>query len=380
MMIIGKESDAIHNLPVEVLECILGNVDDKDVVSAALVSLQWNNVCQTIARQRCANKVPEDILTEILSEQEWGVVDWVEVWRCWIGSKIETSMVEDPVTPKIIKLPNQVTSTCIDGSFVFSGNDDGTLELRDVNEENFMARTHLDDGKVLNICLLKSFDLVLVAGERNLHFFSINFLGETWDKLHSDFCLDLGQNKHLSVFGPRFCVSDNEKIINVFEIFYVGESVHTTRICEVTQDINWVQWKLWREKIIAMQINGEILVYSLLGEKGELMYKSEPYTVVMYKNPSWIFRDVVFCSTVASRGLLNSNYGPHTYVYMSDRWGTRNGTGYWMVGPVDDLSDRVFLQDNHIDLDEAITAYTSASQFESLMRGFCLKKIYPGIK
>ena len=166
----------------------------------------------------------------------------------------------------------------------------------------------------------------------------------------------------------------------MYEIFYVGQTVRTDRICEITQDLSWVQWKLWREKIIGMQINGEIVVYSLLGQKGELMYKSEPYTVVMYKNPSWIFRDIVFCSTLASRGLLNSNYGPHTYVYMSDRWGTRNGTGYWMVGPVDDLSDKCFLQDNDFDMDEAITSYTTSSQFEMLMRGFCLKKIYPGMK
>ena len=45
------------------------------------------------------------------------------------------------------------------------------------------------------------------------------------------------------------------------------------------------------------------------------------------------------------RGLLDSNYGPHTYVYMSDRWDSLNGTGYWMVGPVDDLSDESFLED-----------------------------------
>ena len=380
MIIIDKEVDKIHNLPVEVLEEVFSHVGDRDVVSAAYVSLQWNDVCQRVARRRCADKVPQDILTEILSEQEWGVVDWVEVWRCWVGSKIKIGFKEDSETPKVVKLPQQVTSTVIDGNFVYSGNDDGTLELRDVNRKNFSIRTHINDGKVHSICLVKSFDLVLVAGETGLHFFRMNFLGSTWDKLQADFSLDLGQNKNLSVFGPRFCASDNEKVINVYEIFYVGQIVRTTRICEVPQEMSWVQWKLWREKIIGMQMNGEIVVYSLLGQKGELMYKSEPYTVVMYKNPSWIFRDVVFCSTLASRGLLNSNYGPHTYVYMSDIWGTRNGTGYWMVGPVDDLSDKCFLQDNDIDMDEVITAYTSASQFEQLMRGFCLKKIYPGLK
>ena len=127
-----------------------------------------------------------------------------------------------------------------------------------------------------------------------------------------------------------------------------------------------------------MNSKGEILVYSLLAHFGELMYRSQPYTVVLYKNPSWIFRDVVFCSSLASRGLTNTSYSPHTYIYMSDRWGERNGTGYWMVGPVDDLSDRVFLEENTLDMDQMISEYNTTTHFGKMMREFCLKKIYPG--
>ena len=35
--------------------------------------------------------------------------------------------------------------------------------------------------------------------------------------------------------------------------------------------------------MIGLQTNGEIVVFSLLCPTGQLMYKSEPYTVVMYK-------------------------------------------------------------------------------------------------
>jgi len=378
-MIIIEKDVGIHSLPVEVLEEIFNYVDDKDLISSACVCLRWNDVCQRVARYRCAHKVPQDILTELLSEQEWGVVDWVEVWSCWVGSKIKIGSEDLTDTPMVVPLPQEVTASAIDGSFVYSGNDEGTLEVRDVSRKNAVIRTNINDGKIHSIGLVKSYGLVLVASDTNLHFFTVNFVGRTWDKLQPDFSLGLGPNKHLSIFGPRFCASDDDKVIHVYEIFYVGQTVRTDRICAISQDMSWVQWKLWKEKIIGMQVNGEIVVYSTLGHKGELMYKSEPYTVVMYKNPSWIFRDVVFCSTLASRGMLNNNYGPHTYVYMSDRWGTRNGTGYWMVGPVDDLSDKVFLQDNDIDMDEVITSYTSSSQFELLMRGFCLKKIYPGL-
>ena len=87
----------------------------------------------------------------------------------------------------------------------------------------------------------------------------------------------------------------------------------------------------------------------------------------------------MFCSSLASRGMTNSSYGPHTYVYMSDRWGDRNGTGYWMVGPVDDLSDAVYLEENSVDMDTIISSYTPDRHSGRIMRGFCLKKIYPGL-
>ena len=222
----------------------------------------------------------------------------------------------------------QVTSTAIDGSLVYSGTDDGSLELRDINrEDNLVIRTNIHDGKVYSISLIKCFDIVLVAGETGLHFYRPSLARGRWRKLRSDFILSLGTNKHLSVFGPRFCAADSQAVVNVFEIFYVGQIVRTSLICEIKQvrsfltfhvllstsfvyksqiipimrvkchlvfppqeQQKWVQWKLWREKMIGMNSNGEILVYSLLSQFGEPMYKSEPYTVVLYKNPSWIFR------------------------------------------------------------------------------------------
>ena len=103
------ESQGIRRLPVEVLEKIFSYVEDIDVISAAYASLQWNNVCQRIARKRCGKKIPQDILTEILSEQEWGVVDWVELWKCWITSSLSTAHPDTSrLVPRLLKLPNQV--------------------------------------------------------------------------------------------------------------------------------------------------------------------------------------------------------------------------------------------------------------------------------
>ena len=69
-------------------------------------------------------------------------------------------------------------------------------------------------------------------------------------------------------------------------------------------------------------------------------------TLLLELCPGITFQPSGFLTIINNfRGLLDSNYGPHTYVYMSDRWDSLNGTGYWMVGPVDDLSDESFLED-----------------------------------
>ena len=59
MIIAECEAGAVTRLPAELLEQILGYVEDEDVINAAHASLQWNNVCQRVARRRCADKIPQ---------------------------------------------------------------------------------------------------------------------------------------------------------------------------------------------------------------------------------------------------------------------------------------------------------------------------------
>lgn len=374
---------SIETLPIEVLEEVFSYLGDPDVVSVASVCLQWAGVCQRVARCRCSENIPDDILTEILSQQAWGVVDWVEVWKAWVGSGLlpeATPFQEKREDEQRLSYTQPFRHSVVDGDGVYTGDDQGGLEWRQMGNKTCI-RTHLDDGNVQKICLMPTFGLVMVVGETKLHFFYLDHESNYWERLSADFQLTVGSNHHLSVFGPRFCVADDEGFIRVLEIYYVGLSVRTSEVCRLRQKLSWVQWTLWRDKVIALQTNGEILVFSLLCPNGQLMYKSEPYTVVMYKNPCWIFRDVVFCSSLATRGLLDSNYGPHTYVYMSDRWDSLNGTGYWMVGPVDDLSDESFLEDaaRSYNMDQVASSITNPEHYASMMRGFCLTKIYPGL-
>ena len=144
--LLSSSASGVMRLPAEVLEEVLSYVDDHDVINAANSSIQFNNVCQRIARKRCALKIPQvgpsypydyflsiehdimqDILTEILSEQEWGVVDWVEVWKCWVGSGLDTchsawseDMGSGHVT-RSIQLSSQVRNMTAYPCYYYSG-------------------------------------------------------------------------------------------------------------------------------------------------------------------------------------------------------------------------------------------------------------------
>ena len=69
----------------------------------------------------------QDILTEILSEQEWGVVDWVEVWRCWVSSSLDTchSAWSEDMGPghvtRSIQLSSQVSNMTAHPYYYYSG-------------------------------------------------------------------------------------------------------------------------------------------------------------------------------------------------------------------------------------------------------------------
>ena len=144
--ILSSSASGVMRLPAEVLEEVLSYVDDHDVINAANSSIQFNNVCQRIARKRCALKIPQvgpfkpydyllsiehdnmqDILTEILSEQEWGVVDWVEVWRCWVSSSLDTchSAWSEDMGPghvtRSIQLSSQVSNMTAHTYYYYSG-------------------------------------------------------------------------------------------------------------------------------------------------------------------------------------------------------------------------------------------------------------------
>ena len=118
---------------------------------------------------------------------------------------------------------------------MYTGTEDGFLEVRNINRGNMVMRTNIQDGKVYSISLIKCFGIVLVAGETSLHFYRADLETGRWTKLRSDFMMRLGNNKHLSVFGPRFCASDSGNVVNVFEIFYVGQIVRTSLISEIKQ-------------------------------------------------------------------------------------------------------------------------------------------------
>ena len=65
-----------------------------------------------------------------------------------------------------------------------------------------------------------------------------------------------------------------------------------------------IQWKLWNDAVVVLQSNGEIAIYKIIEDKPKLSYKTEANVMIMYKNPCYMFRDVIFCSTSAAAGLI----------------------------------------------------------------------------
>ena len=65
-----------------------------------------------------------------------------------------------------------------------------------------------------------------------------------------------------------------------------------------------IRWKLWWRKLTVLEISGEISIYQVKGSEAVLQFKSESNMMIMYKNPCFLFRDIIFCSTSASVGLI----------------------------------------------------------------------------
>ena len=115
-----------------------------------------------------------------------------------------------------------------------------------------------------------------------------------------------GANKHLSTFGNIISFSEKDAEITGCETkcSIDKNSIELVTVFNVTLAYAAIQWKLWLDKITVLEVSGEISIYKRKGKETELEYKTESNMMIMYKNPCFLFRDIIFCSTSASVGLI----------------------------------------------------------------------------
>ena len=189
-------------------------------------------------------------------------------------------------------------------SDLYIGQADGLVQHLDALEPTFSQSYNIKDGSVRELEIWFSQSLLVVAGDKELHFLDlknlekISYSAETQLELCPD-------NKHVSCFGEfiTFC-SDENTIVGYVGCGTIKNGVNLEQAFKITLEVKPLQWKLWNKEIIVLESKGEISIYSHQQNVTELKFKCEPNIMLMYKNPSYMFRDVVFCSTSAAVGLI----------------------------------------------------------------------------
>ncbi|XP_023345575.1 uncharacterized protein LOC111714663 [Eurytemora carolleeae] len=251
-------------------------------------------------------------------------------------------------------------------------------------------------------------NLLLAAGQHSLHFYKVesNRFNARYkvfgSKFNAGFRL-LGSrfNAKYKFFGSRFAARDEFNGVHVLEIYYVGHAVRTTRLAVIHQNSAITHWQLWRDKLICILSSGDICVYILYMNPVQEIYRSQCYTDILYKNPIWTFRDIVFVSSLESSVFDDKRETPsNAYSYMSDIWAERNGSGHWYIGSLDQESEnRMFNGGKYLQIDNSTTSadsrastmYSTASRASNMsstassaeedwdnLQGYCLQRQYLG--
>ena len=150
--------------------------------------------------------------------------------------------------------------------------------------------------------------LLVVAGDKELHYLDLKTLEKLSYSSHlqSKHPIELcPENKHISCFGQLITFScDDTNIVGYHGRRSTNRCLDLEPAFKITLKVKPIQWKLWNKEVIVLESTGEISIYRHEHNMIELLFKCEPNIMLMYKNPSCMFRDVVFCSTSAAVGLI----------------------------------------------------------------------------
>ena len=164
----------------------------------------------------------------------------------------------------------------------------------------FRLEHNIGDGAVREIEIWNAENIIAVSGDSKVHLFDL----DTFDKITLEKDIKSGENKHLSAFGDTISLSEKSVEITGYQTQGSKKDLLLTPVFQVLLTKPAIQWKLWLDKVTVLEVGGEISIYRRKGSEVVQVIRTEPNMMIMYKNPCFLFRDILFCSTSASVGLI----------------------------------------------------------------------------
>ena len=215
-------------------------------------------------------------------------------------------------------------------SHLYLGQADGHLTHYDALDSTFKQELNIEDGSVREVHIWTSEELLVAAGDTEIHFFKLRSLLRVGTATILNVSSD---NRHLSSFGDAISLcepSDSaspSRTIGVSRRQPGKEAVILDTVSRVSVESAPIQWRLWLEKVIVVETSGVLSVYQWNNSPvAQLLLQSTPNVMIMYRSPCYMFRDVVFCSSSAAAGLIVR-------------------TSYWLLGSSNGQLRRVLEQD-----------------------------------
>ena len=195
-------------------------------------------------------------------------------------------------------------------SHLYIGQADGSLAHYDALKPDFKEELNIEDGAVREVNIWTAESLLVVAGDTKIQFFQLENLERV---ATANVVLVAEDNRHISTFGAAisFCdQSDSARAGNSETILVsrraggrgglVLDTLFTLALSSPP-----IQWRLWLEEVIVLLTSGVISIYKTeQNQSAQLQFQTCPNVMMMYKNPCYLFRDVIVCSTSAAAGLI----------------------------------------------------------------------------
>lgn len=331
-------------LPVEVQERIFQYLDAESLSDVVQVCTLWNNVAMRLIRRRCCKEIPDDVVLEIFGLHPKklisrdGVCPWDQIYLRWSRSKLKDPTSTNDAVAEIVQ---EEPFTCykVTGDFVITSDRTGVVNLYDCHGQfvSTLASIGSDVWEVATMDvankgpykvrtapqtdLLLEHDFIIVVGHCFVHLYHLQT--EEGCPMSCVLVWSLSELASMSiaktsVFGSTFAVAERPSVLNLRQVCLSpdGKVATITILSEITCHTWFWKWKIWGEKVICILATGEIAVWGL--QTGTWLSVSPRYSELLYQNPCFIYRGVIFCSSRTSQSLL-------------EYWHCFPGDSYWLV-------------------------------------------------